>query len=763
MKRYILLLIKYRFVVLAGLFIMTAIFGAIALQGVIASSVANIFFGENHPGYNAYRQRIQDFASDEVFIVIYKDNDLLSEASLKRLESVIGKIENIPEVARVDSLVNAQHIFAEDEILYVNKYVDEAREQPERKQEILDSMATDPLLNGLIVAPDGQHTAVIIELTTDKERPVERGPLIVEEVRMLFKQSGFNDKDIHFVGLMTTLAEVMNQSYFNVSRLFPYVCVVLLLVVYLMFHRLWPVLITLGVALMGVIWTYGFAVMLDRNINIFVALSPAIIIIVATSDVIHLCNAYLLVLSSGKSKRQAILQSGTEVGTACFWTSATTFVGFVSMAFIPVPAFRVMGVILGFGVAVSLLLAMTLTPILFSLLKPPKTRTYEKSWSQIVLGKGLFRVEEYILTIPWRVIVLFVLAFLASILGASQLVIETDFNKRFSENNWVRRDLDYYNNHFAGANFLEVFLDAPEAEGILDPETYARVEAFQQAVEAMPEVDKVASLVDLINTIDRELNPERAEPFSHELLAQYLLLFEMSGGEDLDRFMNFDRRTIRLAVRLAEDGAVFTYDTGNKVQELGKTLLDNAAEVHPTGMTYLMGGFLDDIFLGQRRGILFAFATILVMMIIMFRSWKIGLWSMVPNILPLLALGGYVGYFWEATDSDTIVIAMIAIGIGVDDTIHFLTRLKFESARTDDPVLALQQAFHFCGRAMVTTTIILALGFMPFMLSDYFSVRIFGTLLPYTLIVAVLADILLVPALVKVGFVRFAGKKERKE
>lgn len=763
MKAYILLLIRHRFIVLAVIFILTAIFGAIALQGVIASSVANIFFGEKHPGYNAYRQRIEEFASDEVFIAIYQDDDLLSEASLERLEGLVGKIGNIPEVARVDSLLNAQHVFAEEDTLYVNNYIDEAREQPERKQEILASLTTDPLLNGLIVAPDGRHASVIIELTTDKDRPVERGPLIVKEVRTLFKQSGFAEERVRFVGLMTSLAEVMNQSYFNVTRLFPYVCVVLLLVVYLMFHRFWPVLITLGVALMGVIWTYGFAVLLDRNISIFVALSPAIIIIVATSDVIHLCSAYLLVLGSGKSKRQAIVQSGTEVGTACFWTSATTFVGFVSMAFIPVPAFRVMGVILGFGVAVSLLLAMTLTPILFSLLKPPKGKAYINSWSQVALGKFLFQVEDYILTIPWRVIVLFVLVFVAVIWGASHLVIETDFNKRFAENNWVRRHLAYYNTHFAGANFLEVFLETPEDEGILDPEIYTRIEAFQQAAEELPEVDKMTSLVDLINTIDREMNPGRTEPVSHELLAQYLLLFEMSGGEDLDRFVDFERRTIRLAARLAEDGAVFTYDTGNKVKQLGETILDNSVTIHPTSMTYLMGGFLDEIFLGQQRGILFAIATILVMMIIMFRSWKIGLWSMIPNILPLLALGGYVGYFWEATDSDTIVIAMIAIGIGVDDTIHFLTRLKFESARTDDPVVALREAFHFCGRAMMITTLILACGFMPFMLSDYFSVHIFGTLLPYTLVVAVLADILLVPALVKVGFVRFTGKSECKK
>jgi predicted RND superfamily exporter protein len=172
-------------------------------------------------------------------------------------------------------------------------------------------------------------------------------------------------------------------------------------------------------------------------------------------------------------------------------------------------------------------------------------------------------------------------------------------------------------------------------------------------------------------------------------------------------------------------------------------------------MMYLMGGFLDDIIAGQRMGILFAFITIMFMMMIMFKSLKIGALSMVPNILPLLALGGYVGYFWDKVDSDTIVIAMIAIGIGVDDTIHFLTRLKFESARTSDPVVSLQRTFHFSGRAMVITTVILALGFAPFALSDYFSVRMFGTLLPFTLVVAILADILLVPAMVKLGIIRF--------
>ena len=209
-------------------------------------------------------------------------------------------------------------------------------------------------------------------------------------------------------------------------------------------------------------------------------------------------------------------------------------------------------------------------------------------------------------------------------------------------------------------------------------------------------------------------------------------------------------------VRLAENGTQFTYAVGDNIRQSAAQIFGEAADVEITGMMYLLGGFVDQVISGQRRGLLFASITIMGMMAFMFRSFKIGIWSMLPNILPLLALGGYLSYCWEAVDSDTIIIAMVAIGIGVDDTIHFLSRLRFESAQNSDPDEALKCTFHFSGRAMVTTTVILSAGFLPLGLSDYFTVRIFGTLLPMTLIVAVLADILLVPALVKLGCIRFS-------
>ena len=237
MKTYIRLIIRYRFSVLVLVFGITLTFGAIASQGIFASSIGNLFFGDDHPGFVKYKQRIREFANDEVFIIIYKDANLLSEESLKRLQKVVEKIEEIPEVGRIDSLLNAQHTFAIEDTLYVNKYADEALEQPDNTGKILEDLKGDPLLSGLLISQDGQHAAIIIELTPDEDRPAEVGPQIVKQVLEMFEQAGFEQEHLHRVGLVSTLAEIMYQTHFNIVRLFPLGCVILLIVVFIMFHR----------------------------------------------------------------------------------------------------------------------------------------------------------------------------------------------------------------------------------------------------------------------------------------------------------------------------------------------------------------------------------------------------------------------------------------------------------------------------------------------------------------------------------------------
>jgi predicted RND superfamily exporter protein len=172
-------------------------------------------------------------------------------------------------------------------------------------------------------------------------------------------------------------------------------------------------------------------------------------------------------------------------------------------------------------------------------------------------------------------------------------------------------------------------------------------------------------------------------------------------------------------------------------------------------MVTLLGGWLDEIIAGQRNGVLASAGVIALMMVVGLRSLRVGLWSMLPNLLPLVVLFGGLALVWDPVDSDTLIVAMMALGIGVDDTVHFLMRYRLEAARSADTEVALARTFAFAGRAIVTTTVILGLGFLPLVAADYVPLSLVGLLLPTALVLALVADLLLVPALVRLGWMRF--------
>ena len=245
-------------------------------------------------------------------------------------------------------------------------------------------------------------------------------------------------------------------------------------------------------------------------------------------------------------------------------------------------------------------------------------------------------------------------------------------------------------------------------------------------------------------------------PSTRSAIEEHIRQLEAIEPEGLAFLLGRERKKMRVLVRLRIEGLRETYKAGEKVSKLAEGTLPPTIEVEPTGLAYLIGGWLDRILLAQKKGVGISFIVISMLMIFAFRSLRIGLWSMVPNILPLLALGGYVGFAWEPTDSDTFMVAMLAIGIGVDDTIHFLTRYRLELERDDDEEKALTRTYHYAGRGIVMTTLILTIGFSPFILSQYFSLNILGTLLPMVLIVALLADLLLLPALARLRLLRWS-------
>jgi len=760
MTAYFRLVLRLRWPLLAVVTVITALAGWNITRAVVATSFGRLFLGE-HPGYPEYLERVAEFGGDEVVAVALEAPDVFSAGSRDRLGEAVAAVEAVKGVERAYSVLDVQEVTGRDDTLQVRPYAEAAEGGAGAAREALARLRADPFARGLILSDDGRHIAVIVELVSDAERSAEDTPGIVDGVLRAFEAQGYPRESLHLVGLPASISAVVSETYFNLERLLPLVAVVLLVVVWLMFRRLWPVAMTTAVAIVSVVWTMGFAVLLDRQVSILAAMVPSVVLIIAFSDVVHLCSAYLLELGKGVSKREAIIKSGAEVGAACLLTSATTFLGFFALSLIPTPAFRYIGLVLGFGVGVALLLAMTLLPVFFSILPQPKPwKAGTAGRVQDLLDGVLARVAALAAGRPRTVIAAFFLFLGLCAVGLLQLEFETDFSQRMPEDHPLRVAERYVQQHFAGSNTVDLYLETGQQDGLLDPAVFGKIAECQDAMPRLAGVTRASSLVDLIEVLHRELTAGDEGtgrlPGTRQALAQYLLLFESSGGEDLERLIDFERQTLRMTLNLPEGAFLHTFLVGEAAEARARQILEPVGvSVQASGLVYLMGEFLEVILIGQRNGLLFACVTIALLMMIGLRSIRIGLWSMFPNLLPLVALGGVLGLAYDKVDSDAVALAVIAIGIGVDDTIHFLMRFRLESRRQEDSDEAIRRTFHYAGRGIVITSVILVAGFLPFASTEYLSLFWMGTLLPLTFVVALLADLLLVPALVKLGLMRY--------
>ena len=794
MLRLIDRVIAYRVVVLVGLALVTALALASLSRAQIGSSMGELFFGDS-PNYVTYLEHTKVFSSDELVVIGLEDVDVLSDETLDKLDALTTEIWSLsrgdveaeagddafdfeafgeagdadadmsgsalapkvgaPRIRHVMSLLDAQEMVAKGGNLEVLNFVDEARKGSEDRVDILKRLLAERRWGGVVVSRDGRSLAIVVELQPESTRQGEEDALFVNKLIERVEAAGFDAKKIHRSGLPAVMVEVLELSKKNLTELTPITGLLMLLLVFLLFRQVLPAFISMMVCGLGVTWTMGFSVVLNPSISIMHSIAPVVILIVGSSDVIHLYSAYLIELESGKDKRDAIVHACGDVGTACLYTSITTLIGFVGMSFVPTPVFRQLGIILGAGVAFTLLIAIFLVPVLQSYLPQPSSWRVGSTSKVHRLFDRFFAWMSYLAEHHAKgVVLLFACIVAASIWGVSQLHIETRMTERLDEDNHVSVDQRWFKENFSAVNMLQLHVDTGKPGGLLEPELNEGLARFSEALEQEPSVDSVDSLVDLHELVHDALKPPNdpsPRPTTREAYAQYTLLYEMGGGEGLDRLMDFDRQSTMMVVRLHGEAVREAADFADHSAQRAAEFFGPEVKVTPTSALYLVGSWLDELLAGQQRGLLFTFILVALMMCISLRSVWAGLWSMLPNVLPLLVLGGTIGLVQDETDSDTLILAMLAIGIGVDDTIHFLMRYRIEVERGRSASEAIAATFDFAGRGIVMTTVVLALGFMPLAFTDYYSTKIMGTMLPYTLMVAVFADLLLVPALARLG------------
>jgi hypothetical protein len=812
METFILAVLRWRVAVLIAIAGLCGLSAWSLSHAQIGSSIAQMILGES-PEYARYLHRMEDYGTDEVLALGLDVDDALAPEMLDRIDRITKKLEAHKEVRRVSSLLDAFRLKSSDDRFQIETYADLLRAHPEQRDSLLQEMLADPLLGGRLVSTDGKRIPLLVELHPGAKtgRKEEEAAVFVEDFLSVVEAEGVPRESIHLSGTPAMIAEMFHQTMYSLKRVFPASALILLLTVFFTFRRFWPAALASVIALLGVLLLMGFAVAMDPHIDVMLSVTPVVILIVAFSDVIHLCSAYLMELDAGKTKDEAILSASTDVGRACLYTSLTTFTGFVGMALVPTPAFRRLGIVLGFGVGISLLLAVTLVPIAFHYMQKPHVwRTNVKSrWDQ-ALDYVLDWLNRFSVRYARWVIIVFAASIIAALMGLNRLHIDTSLQDRLDSDNPLTIDSEWFEEHFGQAYFVDLYVDTSktktaeeartlgqkeadppteeedslnldwgneateeeakteirgECGGLCDPALFARLGAFEDRIREHPEVNNVTSITTLMGTLHERWASDQDTsrfPSTASGLASHMLLFS-SGADDtgrdsgLDRMMDSHRDIARITVQLKSDWMRAAHVVGSELQSTGAEILPADVTVESTGILYLLGDWVDEIIEGQKRGVGFTFLVITFMMIFAFRSLRDGVLTMIPNIYPVLILGGTLSFLYSPVDSDVLVLAMLAIGIGVDDTIHFVMRYRLEASRCASATEAIRNTFEYAGRAIVITTVTLALGFFPFASSDYTIIAMFGTLLPLTLFMALIADLLLVPAMIEVGLLSFPG------
>ena len=751
-KRFAERVLAARWPVILG----TLVWVALATSGIARFEFAadyRIFFDEDNPQLLGLEALENTYGKNEniAFLVVPDDGDATSEEALAATVWITDAAWQTPFTRRVDSLANFQHTTADGDDLFVRDLIDpQVLSDPEARAQIRGVASSDPRIAGSILARDGDVSVVNVTI----ELPVEGQLEAVAEVAE-FARATAAEAEGRFPGIdIRTVGTVMvNQTFVEASidsqMIFLPASLALMAVVLGVLVRGWAGVLATGfVIVFSIMASMGLGIWAGLPFSPPIAPAPTIVLMIVVASCVHLLVALQQRLRAGDSRHDAIVESLRLNLHPVFLASLTTALGFLSMNFSEVPPYRDLGNFVAFGIGSSFVLSVTFLPALLSLLpvRAAKERQF-RGFSMRRLADTALRHRKA-LFVAWLAIVS------AMILAIPRNELNDVLVHFFDESVEFRQDTDFMDERLSGNTLLEYSLHAAADGGVTAPDFLTEVSNFADWYREQPPVRHVSVITDTFRQLNQSMHgddpAEYRIPASQELAAQYLLLYELSLPQGLDVNNQIDRSRTSTRVSVSAE-TLYSADLLELNARAEAWLAENApsvAGVNSTGPASLFA------YIGQRniRAMLFGTAVVLVaisaILLVTLRSLRVGLISIVPNLLPAVLGFGVWGLTVQQVSLSLSVVVAMTVGIVVDDTVHFLS--KYLRARREyghDPEEAVRYAFDTAGRALFTTTVVLVAGFLIFAFSPLIPTAQVGVLTAMIIGFALIADLSLLPAL----------------
>jgi len=708
------------------------------------------WFGPNDSTLQNYKAFQEDFPGTHYILIVYKVNNPLCESELEYLSKLGDKLLKLPYATEVLSLVNIDDIKGTMEGLQVEPVITKFDLTDSEIEQAKERIQRNPFIYGNLIGRDWQTLALFLKVEIPEEEQRVRGNLYVTIARnikrLLDEEARQTNRQFHFSSELIMDGEINTIIAHDIGVFFPLSLTVSFLVIYFLFRSKSAVGISLATVVIALIWTLGLMGLCDVPISPVSATLFALINIIGLANAIHLLSQLRIELAHGQSRIEAVLRAFQIAGKPCFFTSLTTAVGFGSLVVSHIPAIRHLGYFASFGIMAAYILALIIVPVVS--VKPNFGFDHNDSNRLRIFQNLLSHIADFNLRYPRLILWLNLIIILIMAGGIPLIKTEASLLEYLKKSSRLYQDTHFIDRNLTGVSSIEVIIHG-RSDDFKEPDNLRRVEQLQQIVKKMPNVAVTYSGVDLLQLINCALNDDRPEmaciPATREAIAQNFLLYEISGGSLLEDYLTSDYATARVAIITKQSSNEYRQQLLQQIRQYVSQAMSEF-KVTITGVDYLVNEVTRQIVKTQINSLILAFGIIILLMIAQF-GLRGGLVSLIPNIFPIVLTLGLMGYGGFHLNMATAIIASIAIGIVVDDTIHYFSHFKAEYQQRKELPIAMRGALLEVGPALIFASMVLVLGFIIQMFSQTSILLDFGILSSIAILTALCGDLFIGPVL----------------
>ncbi len=739
----------YRWPVLLAMILSVFFFGLAASKLAVDPSMETLFIKKS-PEYQYYQQYRVNYGSDQMIAVAMSTDDLFTPQNLRTLKTITEGIASYDQVERVISLANAMDI--KHKMLGV-KTVPALEGVLEGDRSIEDAK-TEVLRNELylsnIVSKDGKIANILVYLKPpEKNRTASSGAFIQELRDYLedFEQPGVT---FYMAGAPVEQYDFIDLIHRDQRVFIPAISVILVVMTFLIYRSFSCMILSMAIVVTTLVWTLGTISFLGQELNLMTSLLAPVIMIVSVINSTYLINLFFEVRPHHKSLKESVSVTIQQLGMPCFLTHFTAILGFGSLALNPIPAIQSFGIYAALGTFYSYIIELVLTTLLLPILpyRPldPNAMHEGHFFNRVLLGfleKLEFRWKWWILIVTGFVLVL-------SFQGAQKLEVDTNIVKQMKPNLPLAIATRFIDERLTGVYSLGFVLRRKDGETMVDAATLQKLDTFKSYLENEYGIAKVNSVTTLIKKINeaRENDPEAYRiPKSNMMLKLYFKGMAASDDPELWKLVSHDLKEVRIEARMRAIGTTQGAQLEERVRDYLQKHMSDSFEYKLTGNVVLLGKIAKSLVHEQAQGFAFAFISILVVIVVIFRSLKLGLLAAVPNVFPILAVYGIMGFSGIELSTATAMIASIVLGLVVDASIQFLYRFRKEFQHRSHYIQSLHHTYRNMGQSMVVSTLILCMGFASSVIASFRITVHFGVLTSLTIFLALVCSLLVMPAL----------------